>query len=80
VSFSAPTLPALQAAVAPVDLGGGPVLGLLVLWLGSSPTYSWLGGLGGGLVESLGELVEVLAGEFPLEGGGDLLVAAAEGE
>jgi hypothetical protein len=39
-----------------------------------------LGGLGGGLVESLGEVVEIGAGELPLEWLGDLLVAAAERE
>jgi hypothetical protein len=32
------------------------------------------------LVESLGEAVEVGAGELPLERGGDLFVAAAERE
>lgn len=52
----------------------------LVLWLGSSPTYSWSGCLGGGWVGLVGEAVEVGAGELPLERGGDLLVAAAEGE
>jgi len=31
-------------------------------------------------VESVEEVVEVGAGELPLEGSGDLLVAAAEGE
>jgi hypothetical protein len=36
--------------------------------------------LGGWWVELVGEAVEVGAGEFPLEWGGDLLVAAAEGE
>jgi hypothetical protein len=39
-----------------------------------------LGGLGGGLVESLGEAVEISAGELPLERLGDLLVAATERE
>ena len=39
-----------------------------------------LGGFGGSLVDSLGETVEVGARELPLERGGDLLVAAAEGE
>jgi hypothetical protein len=34
----------------------------------------------GGYVESLGEAVEVLAFELPLERAGDLLVAAAERE
>ena len=52
----------------------------LVLWLGSSPTYSRSGGLGDGLVESVGDAVEVGAGELPLERGGDLFVAAAERE
>ena len=36
--------------------------------------------MGDGLVESLGQAVEVRAGELPLERGGDLLVAAAERE
>jgi hypothetical protein len=54
--------------------------GGLVLWLGSSPTYSLSGGLGGGQFESVGDAVEVLAGELPLERGGDLLVAASERE
>jgi hypothetical protein len=38
------------------------------------------GGSGVGSVESLREAVEVGAGELPLEWGGDLLAAAAEGE
>ncbi len=38
------------------------------------------GGLEGRLVESLGDAVEVLAGELPLKWGGDLLVAASERE
>ena len=38
------------------------------------------GGLGGGWVESLGEAVEVGAGELPLERLGDLFIAAAERE
>ena len=37
-----------------------------VLWLGSSPTYSRSGGLGGGSVESLGEAVEVAQRSFAL--------------
>lgn len=38
------------------------------------------GCLGGGLIELVGEAVEVGAGELPLEWGGDLLVAASERE
>jgi hypothetical protein len=36
--------------------------------------------LGGGSVESLGDAVEVGAGELPLERLGDLLIAASERE
>ena len=36
--------------------------------------------MGGGVVEPVGEAVEVGAGELPLERRGDLFVAAAEGE
>lgn len=51
-----------------------------MLWLRSSPTYSWSGCLGGGSVEAVGDAVEGGAGELPLERGGDLLAAAAERE
>jgi hypothetical protein len=54
-----------------------------VVWLGSPRTYRWgLGGECGGVSRpGLGQqLVEVGSGELPLERGGDLRVAAAEGE